>query len=1122
MHAERDLLVRVVFPQLKDRCARRCIHLVDIDLRWGVPDELVAGGGVLNVCLDEIEHCRPFFLGLLGERYGTVPDLSFLDPATPYTWLRNHGAGHSITAIEIFQGVLNDPGAVGRAFFYFRAPSFVAQLSDEQRKIYCEVPTDDELRDLPPQAAEACAENRRQKLSNLKSRILGMRPALAVSENYPCRWDAAALDPVEKRPGRLVGLDEFGQRVLEDLWRGITEQFPEEALERDPLVVERANHDAFAEQRLVRFYGRTDALTSLRAYAAGDDPRPCVVTGEPGSGKSTVLAALVRQLPAEMPDSLVLSHFIGASPASATLENMLRRLADELLRTLGQERKLPSDVGELGRILAELLLYCASRQRTILVVDGINQLADGGQAGAFGWFPPALPPGLRVLVGAHEGPPLDALLRRTPNLFQVMLGPLPKSTRKDIVSASFQEFRKELPDSLLELLLEKKDAGNPLFLKVACEELRLHGDHLIADKVRDLKDSLPELFNAVLDRIELDHGKEIVTRAFEYLACAPHGLLETELLDLLRPADKLQLPRVIWARLYHSLRPYLSAGEGAEGLITFFHNQFKEAVEHRYTTDVNVRRATHATLSTYFLGKGDPHGDGTWRGNDPRGRTEFPLHFLRSEPKPETLDRLFASEVPVEVCRRLCTLAALQTVPEILRRAFLASRETAWRSASAGYLILSRMDITKGASELAKTLRETPLLGTLFHRPRMTVAKHWTLFLTTLEMWLLQRPDRSIMDPLHTAWKDKLANVPLLGRMLRWRYGRRFLAWLTAWVGSVILRKVPDIWPNNAQELNCSFGKPVPELKAAVDLLRDSLRGGIQARDEDTLAKLAESRDTLTALLLHNILNAAAVKQPELVAAIAQRLFDRCMRSERGQIPGAAQLMLFVMDRFLQGMDKERVDGRYYAQFEAMLSAYLDRDERYYSCRVEGRTYKATHIAALLVQHRKWKGAGLPPLYTKVLANASKMDTPKGDLLRADLLQDIEIVGVSTNNTSLALEALRPIVDAGWWKNTDECQVILRRIVEGIGRRFPKLLEDEMSGWPLTGKAISMAGASEENPFQTLFFAIDREVLQQKALREPITSALERGIAQRSLRAFIAAYLLNLLALFDSERYGNA
>jgi telomerase protein component 1 len=34
MHAERDHLVRVVFPELRERCAKRRLHLVDVDLRW--------------------------------------------------------------------------------------------------------------------------------------------------------------------------------------------------------------------------------------------------------------------------------------------------------------------------------------------------------------------------------------------------------------------------------------------------------------------------------------------------------------------------------------------------------------------------------------------------------------------------------------------------------------------------------------------------------------------------------------------------------------------------------------------------------------------------------------------------------------------------------------------------------------------------------------------------------------------------------------------------------------------------------------------------------------------------------------------------------------------------------
>jgi hypothetical protein len=39
MHAERDYLVKRVFPELREWCEKRKLRLVDIDLRWGVTEE---------------------------------------------------------------------------------------------------------------------------------------------------------------------------------------------------------------------------------------------------------------------------------------------------------------------------------------------------------------------------------------------------------------------------------------------------------------------------------------------------------------------------------------------------------------------------------------------------------------------------------------------------------------------------------------------------------------------------------------------------------------------------------------------------------------------------------------------------------------------------------------------------------------------------------------------------------------------------------------------------------------------------------------------------------------------------------------------------------------------------
>ena len=73
MMRERDLLVKEVFPELRRKCAKRFVTFTEVGLRWGSAEEQSTHEETLKLCLDEIRACRPFFLGLLGERYGWVP-----------------------------------------------------------------------------------------------------------------------------------------------------------------------------------------------------------------------------------------------------------------------------------------------------------------------------------------------------------------------------------------------------------------------------------------------------------------------------------------------------------------------------------------------------------------------------------------------------------------------------------------------------------------------------------------------------------------------------------------------------------------------------------------------------------------------------------------------------------------------------------------------------------------------------------------------------------------------------------------------------------------------------------------------------------------------------------------
>jgi len=127
MQAERDRLAKFVFPELRRRCRERGVEFTEVDLRWGVTEEQAERGEVLPVCLAEIDNCRPYFIGLLGERYGFVPDRIDPELERRQPWLTEHRS-QNITALEILHGVLNDPRMAERAFFYFRDPHYLKSL----------------------------------------------------------------------------------------------------------------------------------------------------------------------------------------------------------------------------------------------------------------------------------------------------------------------------------------------------------------------------------------------------------------------------------------------------------------------------------------------------------------------------------------------------------------------------------------------------------------------------------------------------------------------------------------------------------------------------------------------------------------------------------------------------------------------------------------------------------------------------------------------------------------------------------------------------------------------------------------------------------------------------------
>lgn len=595
MHAERDHLVKVVFPALRESLLKDRIYLDDIDLRWGVTREQVENDRVLDLCLKQIDGCRPFFIGILGERYGWVPLKLPADACTSFGWIQDHH-GKSVTELEILHGVLNDPAMTERAFFYLRDPAFIVDLPAERKQVFLEGPTEEERRELPPEAAEACAEKRRRQLHALKAQLRALRPGLFVFDGYPCHWDAAKADPVPRTLGRLVGLEVFGESVQQKLESAIRsdpklkDHFAAlAAVPRDPfgLAAEQDYHDRFMESRFRVYVGREKVNDDLFTFADSNDPTPCLVTGPSGSGKSAALAHFVsaysNKCRREIEDGrlLVIPHFIGASPRSTNLRDMLRRFCQVLKARFGFAEDVPEEVAKLSVTFRAFVGKIPADTRVLLVIDALNQLDEADRAQELYWLPTELPPQVKVIVSCitdsgKTEPVLEAFGRR--KHCPVQLASLSDAEQRLIIRQVPSLSAKTLDDDQVRLLLNNPATANPLFLLVALEELRGFAPYerlneRIAAFPRE-GDTVTAIFMQVINRLAEDFNQKLVETVLTLLASARRGLSERELQELLANVTG----RDDLFPILRQLRPYLFS---RAGLLDFYHRNLSKSVREK-------------------------------------------------------------------------------------------------------------------------------------------------------------------------------------------------------------------------------------------------------------------------------------------------------------------------------------------------------------------------------------------------------------------------------------------------------------------------------------------------------------------------------------------------------------
>jgi hypothetical protein len=587
MQAERDHLVRFVFPRLREQLLSRRIHLVDVDLRWGVTSEQ----NVQGVCREIIDECQRF-LCILGGRYGQVPP----------------GNDHSITADEVHYGVLGrtlDDRSF--AYFYFRNDDATLSMVET----------------TPGEFRETLGSDNQNKLKSLKKAIIDAKLNLF---EYPAQWDNTSK--------RLTDLKKFGDRVFDDLLASVEadpklrSRFKTEMVAQiDEFTEENASMEAFIEERSKLFVlgSRKDVLEELLAHARPTGGNGYIyLTGAPGSGKSTLLARLSLDLSINcQPSTLLISHFVGASPSSTDVRHTLQRLCHELKAVCPNiKASIPDDTEELQISFLNFLRIACESLRVVIILDAVNQFDPISYSSGFHWLSEELPANTLIILSALDGLALEELRNRRSPSMEVKLEPLMADDGEAIIEEFRKRYHKKFEPEQCSKLLAKTDASTPLYLLAALEELRTLGTR---EEIICCIDKLPqtthELFRWILERLENEDGfrdasghhvgHELVSRFAALMGASRHGLSQNELANLLDSGDS----NGNIAALLRLLRPYLTRrGE----LFYFYHDQFRAASISKYLCINADFLDSHQTLARYF--------ETRWRNPDRHALGELPYH----------------------------------------------------------------------------------------------------------------------------------------------------------------------------------------------------------------------------------------------------------------------------------------------------------------------------------------------------------------------------------------------------------------------------------------------------------------------------------------------------------------
>lgn len=518
MQAERDYLVNNIFPKLRLEAQQRNVTVNELDLRWGITD----AAKVIPICLEEIDNSRPFFIGIIGDRYGWCPSEEELmqnkDLAERFGWIRDDlKAGLSITEIEMQYGVLRSNANVN-AFFYLK-------------KGACKV--------------DKAVENS-DKLQLLKEKIV-------KNSRYPVSEYSSPED--------------LGTQVEAAFMKMLKREFPI-GKQQNGFEKFRSMQEFHLNELTDTYIPNDHTLKVVDEFLNSHDSF-LAITGETGIGKSALLA-YIYQRNNHNKTTQYIYYCVGLNSQVERPNRVLDYIAQSLLSVQSKKKRTKegyNNIGDLQNIITD------AGKSIVILLDEINNLPAKDQ---FLGFLTELPKDVKVIFSMKDDDNLSATFTHR-NYTIHQMGEMCQAARSVYISNYLAKFGKELTTDQSERIAADESCGNPQLLKSFLDELLCFGiyerlDEHINYYLGTHKDRA-EFYSCILRRYENSYGIDLTEKALALIAISSDYLSENMIFHM------LNVSKMEWTQFYCVIHKYLKTSDGGFSLLE---SPFKEAVCKRY------------------------------------------------------------------------------------------------------------------------------------------------------------------------------------------------------------------------------------------------------------------------------------------------------------------------------------------------------------------------------------------------------------------------------------------------------------------------------------------------------------------------------------------------------------